>query len=403
MKYGLITFKETENIGDDIQSYAAKQFLPKTDYYIEREKMDLFLPKKKEQVVTIMNGWYLHSKINFPISPYIYPLYISVHFSAYNSGGIKTEYLNQYSSFFLNKYGPIGCRDHGTMQLLDEHGIKNYFSGCLTLSIKKDKNIKKTNSICIVDIDEKAEEKIKGVINDDTKIIKRTHILDKKKNMKLSWETRFKNVKALLDTYQSAKLVVTSRLHCALPCLALDTPVLLLYDEDKAYTKDRLSDYAEILNHMTTKEFISRGYKTLNSINSNPSDYMEIRKKIQSKVKSLLKKVEVNVSYNLPNLKDYEELYIKPKLNIDELYAIAITDMYVKKRDFINLKHERNYWKKEYNNAIKSKDIIIENKNNEIIFMNRKINQLENELNKIINSKGYKFIEKARNIKNKFK
>ena len=68
MKYGLITFKETENIGDDIQSYAAKIHLPKVDYYIEREKMDLFVPREKQRGVTIMNGWFLHSKINFPIS-----------------------------------------------------------------------------------------------------------------------------------------------------------------------------------------------------------------------------------------------------------------------------------------------------------------------------------------------
>ena len=74
MKYGLATMKETENIGDDIQSYVAIRFLPKIDYYIEREKMDLFVPEKKEQVLTIMNGWFLHSKINFPISPYIYPI-----------------------------------------------------------------------------------------------------------------------------------------------------------------------------------------------------------------------------------------------------------------------------------------------------------------------------------------
>ena len=28
VKYGLILYKETDNLGDDIQSYAAMQFLP---------------------------------------------------------------------------------------------------------------------------------------------------------------------------------------------------------------------------------------------------------------------------------------------------------------------------------------------------------------------------------------
>ena len=47
-----IKLPDVENIGDDIQSYAAIRFLPKIDYYIEREKLDLFLPSKKEQVIT---------------------------------------------------------------------------------------------------------------------------------------------------------------------------------------------------------------------------------------------------------------------------------------------------------------------------------------------------------------
>lgn len=36
-KYGLIVFKNTDNIGDDIQSYAQSQFLPHIDYVIDRE------------------------------------------------------------------------------------------------------------------------------------------------------------------------------------------------------------------------------------------------------------------------------------------------------------------------------------------------------------------------------
>ena len=54
MKYGLIVFRETENIGDDIQSYAALKFLPKVDYYVEREHMDTFVPNNKEYVREII-------------------------------------------------------------------------------------------------------------------------------------------------------------------------------------------------------------------------------------------------------------------------------------------------------------------------------------------------------------
>lgn len=373
MKYGLITFQNTENIGDDIQSYVAIRFLPKIDYYIEREKLDLFVPKKQEQVLTIMNGWFLHSKVNFPISPYIYPIYISTHFSAYNSGGIQDEYLNDYTKEKLTEYGPIGCRDTGTMKLLEKKGISNYFSGCLTLTIEKDNKVKKEDYICIVDIDEDAEKYLRENVSSSTKIIKKTHQLDIDKNSKLSWEQRFKNVKKLLDTYQSAKLVITSRLHCALPCLALGTPVILLYDEDKIYTKDRLSDYAKMVNSMSTKEFLNSGMEKVNSNVENPKEYLKIRENIINSVSKLIEEAEKKVpeKEQLPNLNQYQQLYVKPKENIDYLYKIATDRMYIDNRNYNNLSYEKQYWEKEWH-------ILLEESNPD------RVNTYRNELNNLL-------------------
>lgn len=364
MKYGLIVFKETENIGDDIQSYAAIKYLPQVDYYIEREKLDEFVPKNEEQVITIMNGWYLHSKINFPISPYIYPIYVSVHFSNYDNGGITDEYLNSYSKKKLEQYGPIGCRDTATMNLLNKINVENYFSGCLTTTIEKIPNVKGTDNICIVDIDELAEKYLMDNYPSPEKIIKRTHILDKDKNSKLSWVERFKNVEELLKTYQSAKLVITSRLHCALPCLALGTPVLLLYDESKIYTKDRLSDYSKIVTHMSTNEFLETGIDVINNGISNPKDYLEIRKRVNKIVKKELKDSSNKINKILPIVEDYKKYYVNPKENIDYLFGITQEKYNKLKRDYIELEYEKEYWKKEFNNLL--------NKSNYIDFENLK-------------------------------
>ena len=81
MKYGLLVFKETDNIGDDIQAYAAERFLPKVDYYIDRESLNVFMPNNQERVAMIMNAWYMYNKFTLPPSPYIEPLFVSVHFS----------------------------------------------------------------------------------------------------------------------------------------------------------------------------------------------------------------------------------------------------------------------------------------------------------------------------------
>ena len=47
MKYGLIVYKDTENIGDDVQSYVATKYLPKIDYIIDRDDVTSFVPEKK--------------------------------------------------------------------------------------------------------------------------------------------------------------------------------------------------------------------------------------------------------------------------------------------------------------------------------------------------------------------
>ena len=352
MKYGLITFKETENIGDDIQSYSAIRFLPQIDYYIERENMDLFVPKEKEQVITLMNGWFLHSKLNFQLSPYIYPVFISTHISGYESGGIKLEHLNDYSIENLKKYEPIGCRDTGTEKILMERDVKTYISGCLTLTIQADERIKKEDKICIVDIDKEAEEYIKSNLSDE-RIIKHTHKLNKTKNSGLSWKERFDNVRNLLDDYQSSKLVITSRLHCALPCLALGTPVLLLYDAKKAYTKDRLMDYSKIVTSMSTKEFLKRGIDIIKEGITNPDDYLKIRKKIEKKTKELLSSVSSNnLDKDLPEIDFYKKYYVLPKENINYLYITAIKRLEGNRRKNIENKYAVDYWKKEFNKLV---------------------------------------------------
>lgn len=93
MKYGVVVYGETQNIGDDIQSYAAAQLLPSVDYYIEREQLDTFRPREDEPVNAIMNGWFMHNKFAWPISNCINPLYISMHFCKDDPLNIGNDFL----------------------------------------------------------------------------------------------------------------------------------------------------------------------------------------------------------------------------------------------------------------------------------------------------------------------
>ena len=56
---------------------------------------------------------------------------------------------------------------------------------------------------------------------------------------------RFKLAKSLLEKYSKAKLVVTTRIHGALPCLSFQTPVIFV---NKKYDYKRYNGIYDLLN-----------------------------------------------------------------------------------------------------------------------------------------------------------
>jgi len=239
MKYGLLYYKDTDNIGDDIQTYAQKQFLPRIDYLIDKEQLNIFVPKEKEYVATIMNAWYLHNKAAWPPSPYIKPLLTSMHFSVNPRLNGGDDYIKGMGAEYLKKYGPVGCRDEETVKRLTNSGIPTYFSGCMTLTIKPFENLERKDYICAVDVDSKVVEKIKASTNREVKVI--THKVNPEEISQKTFEQRMLDVEELLKTYAQAHAVVTSRLHTMLPSVAVGTPAILVHKEE--YEKGRLETF----------------------------------------------------------------------------------------------------------------------------------------------------------------
>jgi len=273
MKYGLMTYAEnnkTFNIGDYIQSLAAKQFLPRTDVFINREKLAQY---RNEQVKLIMNGWFTHNTKNWVPSNDIEPLFISFHIN----NTAAPNMLNEKGVNYLKSKQPIGCRDHFTVKLLQEKGVEAYFSGCLTLTLDSYRvdDSERGNEIYIVDplygfpnkqrIFYNYKSVLRSIQNRD---IFKMHIKNKymkkiftKEFLKkaqyieqelpantYSEEEKFEIAEELLHKYARAKLVVTSRIHCALPCLALGTPVIYLNGFDSFVDSCRLDGLAELFN-----------------------------------------------------------------------------------------------------------------------------------------------------------
>ncbi len=268
MKYKLLSVRGHKecNIGDYVQALASSQYLPSIDGFINRERLKDY---KDEECKVIMNAWYMHDITQWPPSNKITPLFVSTHFNSSAIDGL----LSDESISYLKKYAPIGCRDYYTTEHLKEKGIDAYFSACMTLTLgQKYKSEEKDDKCYFVDPSYKVDkgyftllknfvflifnwpkiEKIakkhpskkgffrkrmalvtfylayKKYFTEDT-LLNAEYISQQNEEYKNNFPTdedRLKEAERLVKLYSRAKLVVTSRIHCALPCLGLETPVI---------------------------------------------------------------------------------------------------------------------------------------------------------------------------------
>lgn len=321
MKYGLLYWKETDNIGDDIQAYAAMQFLPRVDYHIDREKMNAVEDPNHEPIAVIMNGWLLYNTFNWPPANDILPLLVSMHFVDQNGG----DYLEGIGGEYLRNYGPVGCRDMYTLDLLKSKGIDGYFSGCMTLTLPKQPVRSNANQyVCVVDVPTDVERFVRNQAKAEGLSLVKTNHAVSKEIAKKTWEERIAAVEDLLGTYQNARCVVTSRLHCALPCLAMGVPVLLIID---GKLSDRFGPFLPMLNTADRKIFCEgkTGYDVTNPP-ANNGKHMEIRNQLIAKVNEFIAETQKygdsevsRTTFPLEQRVEWQTQLIQNRLN--DLYA----------------------------------------------------------------------------------
>lgn len=285
MKYGLLVtnpISNYKNIGDYVQSLAAKQFLNDSFCYVEKEAISEF--ESDEPVKVIMNAWYMWHPECWPPKPCITPLLTSMHISPLTA----KEMLANGGKEYLIEHGPVGCRDLDTKQLLDEADVPCYFSGCLTLTLGHSyKYTGERDGFIFVDpyippiryiVNKKSiyypKNILKGlwyILNYPKKVrrLVKEHVFFKARFALQSYynaamfyagysskfeddvlfsaeylthmvpvseadnnESLLSRAEQLVKKYSMAKLVVTSRIHCGLPCLGLDTPVLFILHKE---------------------------------------------------------------------------------------------------------------------------------------------------------------------------
>ena len=276
VKYALYKYS-TENVGDEIQSIAARRFLPRVDYYIDRDRIGEWKNKNQDETVKLIaNGWYMRNPFKWPpTDETLDPLLISMYVEPkkVSDGEIPREvFQSNESKEYLKRFGPVGARDKSTLEYFKKNDVDAYFSGCITLTLQRDPNIKKADYILAVDISDKLYEYL--LQKTDRKIIRMSPYGD----FYLPEQSRFVIAEYFLYLYQSAHAVVTTRLHSVLPSMALETPVILIKD-DKNYDPVRYAGLDELTRSAMESEYLN-DYELFNLDKppKNPTKYLKIRK-----------------------------------------------------------------------------------------------------------------------------
>lgn len=275
------------NLGDVIQGIAAKQFLPNSSIPVNREELNSI---GNEPGFLIGNGWFQHEFDNFPPPENITPFYISVHIA--KSDFIK---LNRVRDHF-KKNAPIGCRDKKTLWLMRGFGIPAYYSSCLTLTIKRENINNKPNSeiIWVDNIDHPIPAKIEFKLNEliPNGFVKISHDTLSRFSTFDSYVSNNKIiVNDFIERYNQAQLVLTTKIHCALPCIGMGVPVILIHPNPndprlsvlnkliKIISYEELLLFKElpkaIINKKAANKYISKlTYLTTLAVNSKQNPFL---------------------------------------------------------------------------------------------------------------------------------
>lgn len=242
-----------------------------------------------------MNGWYMYRPEAWPPSRAIEPLFVSMHLSnrvgKLSKQGLRAqqhlltgrnlEYLKEHAS----KH-PIGARDLSTLEALQRAGVDAYHSGCLTLTLQP-RNLPRSEAILAVDVTPAALEQIEK--RSRAPITKLTHRI----SSGMSPRERIRQLEDhLLVSYETAHVVVTSRLHVALPCLALGTPVFFVH---KNLDDPRFGGLIDHVHSASDSDVIAGKFDyDVNSPPQNRATWQPLAQSLRKTVEEFVKATGVN-------------------------------------------------------------------------------------------------------------
>lgn len=209
------------NIGDHMQLIAIMNLykymgIPEEDI-VRIEYYDLFDYEGEYLILPInfiyFNPYYGERDLIF--SPKIIPVFLGIHCisAAFNDREID----------YLKRYAPIGCRDAATLELMRKMNIPSYLHGCLSVTLPKRTGA--GHNVFCVDVPKEIYENIPLKLREKAECLSHQFYGNIDGNG-LAGKSLEKIAYERLNYYKTAELVITSRLHCAAPCLAMGIPTI---------------------------------------------------------------------------------------------------------------------------------------------------------------------------------
>ena len=302
MKYGYLFYRKPilpemktrpVNLGDPIQSYATKNLyremgIPEEDI-VPVPRYDV-ANYDGEECVCIINSASNYEELAYdshfmPPSQKVHAIPMSLHLHR----DLPKDELE-----FYRACGGVGCRDIQTRDYLRELGVDAYLSGCLTLTFPRrtEEQEKNADKIYLVD----AASELMSYIPENIKAeaITLTNIVRYKTTPgtnRMSEEDAFEEHKKAEERIHllrdTARLVITSKLHVASPCLAMGIPVILA----KGYFGDRFGFIDRLIPTYSKEHFSKIDW------NPKPVDFEEdkaaIKQMFFDRVRAVVSRVEL--------------------------------------------------------------------------------------------------------------
>lgn len=312
------------NYGDHLQNIVIKDLYEKMGVPEE----EIYVLNFNE--ITTYNGEYLILPINQAIShnlstfisPKIIPVFLGISRDVTAINDDEVDYLKMYS--------PIGCRDQAVFDYLMKKHVLCYLNGCISVTLERRRESPKGGKVMVIEAPQYAIDCMPDYLKKDVEYRDNTcygtyyDLIRPEESIEQTVRKQYQYLK------ENAKLVVTSRMHIASPCIGMGIPVILVRNSID-YRFSWIDKYIPIYTE-----------KTKGDINWNPVavDLEEIKECIINhsikQIKDVYKANEERMiisefyeqraksHYSLPHFSDSVLDFVQNRWNKDERWSYAI-------------------------------------------------------------------------------